>query len=1049
MKTKILTRVIPVLLILFSSFALNAQRTITGTVLDENSQPVLGVNIFVRGTEIGTISDPEGNYSLDVPDDPETVVVFSSVGYATQEIALGNQTIISPVLIPDYVDLDEVVVVGYGTAKKSDVTGSLASINAEQINEMPVTNINQAIQGRAAGVDVVNSSYGLNTRPQIRIRGNRSIKANNNPLYVIDGIPIAGSISDINASDIESIEILKDASASAIYGSRGANGVVLVTTKRGQSGQYQINFESSFTIKNALRFFDDLTGDDWMEIARNNRRTARRYDTPFPNPDDDYAIVRNMHYNMWESIEMGYSWNEDGTVALRPVTDEERERWSQVMEEVPDEVPVYNADDVRDYDWFNEGRNDNALTQNYQFSVSGGTDRLSTYFSLGYINEQGQAIGSKYQRVSPRLNMDFQVNKWFKLGMSSTFNMELTDPGEGLFFGVASMLPPSLPYDSIGEFLINPTNDTQVSNPIRDEDLNTHENRVHRYLGAYYAEISFGKYLKYRLNVSQDFRHSRGGSYLNALSSARYPSVNSASYSQNQLSNFALDNLLYYDRQFGVHSLGVTLLQSIETARQESTSMGGQNYPYDSQLWYNMNSTLDPSTLTLGSGYWKSQLASFMARVNYGLMDKYLLTASLRYDGSSKFYVDNQWDYFPSFSVAWKAHKEGFLQDVESLSQLKLRFGYGTVGQSGTDPYETAGRIQESLYVFGEDPAKGYSPELIQTKDVGWEKTTTTNIGIDFGFFRNRLAGTIELYRANTNDLLLDKTIPAVTGYDHVRANVGKTRNEGIELTLNSFNVHKGNFRWETDLVFTTNREQILELAEGAEDDIANGWFIGQPITSYYTYKYEGIWQEEDSELIEFYNETGNNGFAPGKIRVADVDGNDTINANDRTVVGHNVPRYSGGLTNRFYYKGFELSFFIFFREGHGIYSRDGHYFTHTARYATPFNVNYYLPMGTAEENVDADHPAPANTRDRYESAMWYRKASFLKVRHITLSYDFPQSVMRRMKIRSLRLSVQAFNPFLFTDYPFLDPEAQASNVNNVPAGASDKGWTFSIKIGI
>lgn len=1047
MKTKIQFQAF-LLVLLMASASLFAQREVSGTVADEEGLPIPGVNIYVQETSAGTITDAEGNFSVVVPEDQPSTIIFSFVGYATQEVLVENQTRIDIAMVPDYVGLDEVIVVGYGTAKKSDVTGSLASVSEEQIQEMPVTNLKQALQGRAAGVDVVNTSYGLNTNPTVRIRGNRSIKAGNDPLYVVDGIPVSGAATGINPSDIESIEVLKDASATAIYGSRGANGVVLVTTRRGQSGQMNVNFESSFTLKNELRFFDELSGHEWMEIARDNLRNSRRYDTPYPNPDGDYSVVRNMHYNLWESVQMGYSWNEDGTVATRPVTEEERERWSQVMDEVPDEVPLYNPDDVRSYDWYSEGRNENALTQRYQFSVSGGTERLAAYFSLGYLDEQGQGVGERYQRIQPRLNLDFQVTDWLKVGMSTTFITSLADYGEGLLWGVTSMLPPSLPYDSTGEFLINPTNDTQVKNPLRDEDLNTREERFHRYLGGYYGEISFTRHLKYRLNVSQNFAHDRDGRYRHALSSARYPSVNDASYGQSQTSHFLVDNLLYYNREFGVHSLGVTLLQSVEAFRREATSMYGQNYPYDTQLWYNMNSTLDPSTLELGSSYSREQLASFMGRVNYNLLDRYLLTASLRYDGSSKFYVDNQWDYFPSFSLAWKIDNENFMQNVDALSQLKLRVGYGTVGQSGTAPYETQGRIQESQYVFGDDPAKGYAPELIQTREVGWEKTTTTNIGIDFGLFRNRVSGTIDLYRANTNDLLLDKTIPAVTGYSQVRANVGKTRNEGIEIALYTYNVDRGDFRWETDFTFTTNREQILELAEGAEDDIANEWFIGEPINSYYTYVYDGIWQESDIEEIEFYNSTGNNGFAPGKIRIKDVDGNDTINTADRAVVGHNVPRFSGGLTNRLYYKGFEFSFFIYFRVGHGIYSRDGHYFTMTSRYATPFLVNYYKPLGTAEENADAVHPAPANTRDRYESALWYREASFLKLRHVTLSYNFPQSVLSRIRLKSLKLSVQAFNPLLITDYPFLDPEAQASNVNRTPPGSSDKGWTFSLKVG-
>jgi TonB-linked SusC/RagA family outer membrane protein len=1040
--------------------------TISGKITDSNGNPLPGVNIIEKGTNNGTVTDLNGKYSITVSSN-ESVIVYSFVGYITEEITIGDQREINLTMVEDFIGLSEVVVVGYGTVKKSDVTGSLSSITEEQIKEMPVTNINQAIQGHAAGVDVVNAKYSLNTKPEVRIRGNRSIYAKNDPLYVVDGIPIAGNITDLNAGDIESIEILKDASATAIYGSRGANGVILITTKRGRSGDINVELESSFTITNSLRFFDQLTGHEWMEIARNNFRGEGGYSTPYPNPYEDYGIVDNWPYYAWESIAMGYEWEDqtspnplEWVVRTRPVTDEERARWEQVMDVVPDEVPVYNPDNVRTYDWFSEGRNKNALTQNHHFSVSGGTEKLAAYFSLGYIDEQGQGIGERFQRISPRLNLDFQALNWLKVGMSTTFSSEFTDPGEDLLWGVTHMIPITLPYDSTGEFQLTPTNDTRVKNPIRDEELNTRENRVTRYLGAYYAEVSFTKSLRYKLNVSQDYRQWRNGKFINELASEVFPSNNYGTYSQGEEFHYSVDNLLFYNKEFGKHSIGVTLLQSVEARRMERNSLHSENLPTNTQLWYDLNSTLDPETIVINGEFDKArdpeynllysrwQLASFMGRINYELMDKYLLTASLRYDGSSLFYRDNRWDYFPSFALAWKAHNESFLKNVSFLSLLKLRLGYGTVGQAGNRPYETAGTIQETQYVFGEDPAKGYAPERIQTKEVGWEKTSTTNIGIDFGFIRNRISGSIEVYRANTNDLLYDKAIPAITGYTTIRANVGKTRNEGIEISLNTFNVDRSNFRWETDFTFFANKEKILELAEGAEDDILNQFFIGEPIKSYYTYVFDGIWQKSDSTLIDFYNSTGNNGFAPGKIRVKDIDGNDTINSDDQTVVGHNVPKFSGGFTNRFYYKGFELSFFLFFRVGYGIYSRDGHYFNMTARYATPFKVNYYLPMGTEEENADAEHPAPANIRDRYENAMWYRKASFLKVRNITLSYNVPKSILTKVKIESLQLSVQAFNPFLFTDYPYLDPEAQDEDTNKTPPGTSGKGWTFGIKVG-
>lgn len=1033
------------------------QQAITGRITAGDGSPLPGVNVVEKGTTNGTVTDIDGRYSITLTGQ-ESVLVFSFIGYLTEEVETGGKSEIDVLLVEDIQRLDEVVVVGYGTVKRSDVTGALSSITAEQIKELPVTNINQALQGRAAGVDVVNSSYGLNTNPVVRIRGNRSIAAGNDPLYVVDGVPINGTINDINAMDMESVEVLKDASATAIYGSRGANGVILITTKRGRSGQSSVNFESSFSIRNSLRFFDKVTGDQWMEIARDNWRSAEMYETAYADPYADYSIVRNMHYNVWESVAMGYVWEDQSSpnignwvVRMRPTTAEEQEKWGVT------EVPEYNPGNVRTYDWESEGRNVNALTQNHQFSVSGGGDKVAAYFSVGYINEQGLGIGEKYQRISPRLNLDFTPMDWLKVGMSNTFNSELTDPGHGLLWGSINQIPLSMPYDSTG-FLIYPTDDTQLKNPIRDDELNTFESRANRYLGSYYAEISLFKFLKYRLNVSQDFRQWREGRYEDALSSSRYPSVNTARYRQRQDFHYSVDNLLFFNMEKGVHSIGATLLQSVEAKRWERSELSADNLPFPSQLWYSLDLSLDPATIVTSNynDFERTQLASFMGRINYSLMDKYLLTASLRYDGSSTFYVDNQWDYFPSLALSWKVHSEKFMQNIGAVSQLKLRFGYGTVGQSGSGAYETAGRLVESFYVFGEDPAKGYGPELIQTREVGWERTKTTNIGLDFGLFKNRLNGTIELYRAKTYDLLLDKAVPAITGFSIVRSNIGKTRNEGIEITLNSVNVNTRGFKWETDFTFSKNKEQIVELADGSQDDIINGLFIGYPIRpasvsvdAYYNYEYDGIWQVKDSAMIDFYNKTGNNGFAPGKIRVKDVDGNDTINTFDRKVIGSPVPKFTGGLTNRFSYKGFELSAFFYFRVGHTIYSRDGHYFPMTSRYATPFIVDYYKPMGTEEENADAVHPAPANTRDKYERALWPREASFFKVRHITLSYDLPNAMLSKVKIKSLRLSVQAFNPFLLTDYPYLDPEAQAGNVNNIPPGGSDRGWIFSLKLGL
>ncbi|MBN2174690.1 MAG: TonB-dependent receptor [Bacteroidales bacterium] len=1036
---------------------------VTGTVTGSDGSSLPGVNVVEKGTTNGTITDLDGKFTITVVS-KDAVLLFSFIGYLTQEVTVGEQTTINVTMAEDLVGLEEVVVVGYGTVKKSDITGALTSVSSEQIAEMPVTNINQAIQGRAAGVDVVNTSYGLNSRPEIRIRGNRSIKASNDPLYVVDGVPISGSIQDFNPGDIESIEILKDASATAIYGSRAANGVILITTKRGKSGKFSVNVESSVTLNNPLRYFDKMTGDDWLEMARNNQR-PRRYASPFPNPEEDYEIVGGWE-TAWQNVQKGYEWlAEPGAnpnlwqYKKRAVTEDEKARWGQVIDVVPDSVPIYNPENVGSYDWYSEGLNKNALLQQYNISFSGGSEGITAYFSLGYINQEGLGVGENFQRISPRLNLDLQPAKWIKVGVSASFNSELTDPGEGLLSGVVYQIPITTPYDTAGVFQMLPTGNQNLKNPIRDEELNVQEDRVYRYMGSYYAEISFTNAFKYRVNVGQDFRHYSEGDYRDEMSSAIFPSTSWARWIQGQSYYYSVENLLYYNKEIGIHNIGLTFLQSFEVNKSDRMEAEAENLPYPSALWYWLRSVPTPGEdITYGAPsdpFRKTQLASFMGRVNYGLMDKYLLTASIRRDATSVFYVDNNYDYFPSFALAWKIHNESFMQNLDFLSQLKLRFGLGTVGQSATAPYETNGTVKETQYVFY-DPsanddvsAKGLAPDKLQTRIVGWEKTATINLGLDFGLFQNKIAGTVELYRANTHDLLLDKRIPAVNGTTSIRSNIGKTKNEGVEVTLNTFNMDRGNFRWETDFTFMANREEIVELADGVLEDIVNNWYVGEPIGSWRTYEFDGIWQIKDSALMNLYNTNGSNGFEVGRIRPKDVDGNDTINADDLTLTGNNVPKFSCGLTNYFSYKGFELSFFIFARVGHSIYSRDGHYFPMSVTGATPFKVNYYKPLATEEENADADHPAPTNGRDPYETAMYVREASFLKVRNITLSYNVPQRLLSRANIESLKFSVQLINPLLLTKYPYLDPEAQNSTIIRTPAGISSKGVTFGIKLAL
>ncbi|MFC2138435.1 SusC/RagA family TonB-linked outer membrane protein [Bacteroidota bacterium] len=1059
------------LLLIFGVVSFAQQNTINGKVTGDDQAPLPGVTVLIKGTPVGTITDADGNYSIQA--DEEDILVISFVGYLTQEIKIGTQTTINITLEVDLVGIEEVVVVGYGTVKKSDITGSLASIGSEEIKAMPIQNVNQALQGRAAGVDIFNTTFSPGEAPKIRIRGNRSIKGENDPLYVLDGIPVEGGINEVNPMDIESIEVLKDASAAAIYGSRAANGVILITTRRGEAGKVSVNYEGSISFESPLVTIDLMDGGQWAEMRRSSLRTFNNdgkyneddseYPYPYADPVADYdAFGDYMNEQVWESVKMGYEWEDEENFvpkmrALDPANPKDKiliDDYGLV------EIPVYDPSKVRTYDWESEALRV-AKTHNHQFSVSGGTEDLRVLMSVGYVDQEGVEIGQRYQRISPRLNIDYQALKWFKMGMSSAYSFALRDPGPGLYGACAGQIPLSLPYDTAGEFNPFPADDDLIKNPLRDDEFITYEQRTNRYLGSYYAEIKFFDGFKYRINFGTDFKHYRNGEFVEPESS-RLQKLITAEYYQDQNSSWTVENLLFFNKEIGIHNFGVTLLQSAGARRFERSEIKAQNFAFTSQKWYNIDNNLDATLTTVDSEYWRRQIMSYMGRINYGLLDRYLVTATLRYDGVSIFSKENRWDYFPSFALAWKAHEEGFLNGIEAISLLKLRVGYGTTGQSATEPYETDGSLKQTLYVFEETAAKGYAPDKLATREVGWEKTTQTNVGLDFGFLSNRVSGTFDWYNANTHDLLMDMNIPDVTGYTTIRANVGEVNNTGIELTLNTVNINtSGGFKWETGFIFTRNEEEIVKLYGSGEDDIASELFIGHPIESYYAYRYEGIWQVEDSALMN--DLSGNYVLEPGKIRIADINDDDTLNNFDREVIGSNVPKFTGGFTTQLSYKGFELSTFVYFRVGQGIYNRaivpplDGRYMA--------WDVFYYDPLDPNRAN--ATHQKPQDGTIDFQEGLWYKESSFAKVRHITLSYTFPKSIISKAQINSLSLYVMATNPFLFTDYDYMDPEAQGGfyskrdvmergrgRMNAIDpiqkiGGISTKGFVFGAKIGL
>ncbi|WP_298739223.1 TonB-dependent receptor [uncultured Chitinophaga sp.] len=1023
--------------------------TVTGKVTAaETNSPLPGVSVALKGTSTGTVTDSDGNYKLMVPNG-EGTLVFSFVGYTRREEPINNRSSINVALSQDLAAIEEVVVVGYGTRKKSDVTGSLSSVSAQQLKQVPTQSISQALQGRAAGVDVAASSFRPGDNPQIRIRGNRSLKATNYPLVVLDGIPLpdSSSINDFNPSDIASIEILKDASATAIYGSRGANGVILVTLKKGKAGVASVSYDGYVGFSKPLTTMDMMNGGEYAELRREAYRNNSRvddYTTPFPNPVQDFDLFKS-DLNMWESVAQGYEWVNQAALIprYRAATAEEKQRFAAYGMGSFDSLPVYDPNKVRTTDWADLALR-TGLKQDHQVSVSGGSEKVRVIASLGYYNESGIQKTQSFERYNIRLGIDYNISRMLRVGGSTMANTSNQQYGSPLYFNAIGQLPIAVPYDSTGARIYQPGGDPLIFNPLFNIENVTDERRVTHVMGSYYAELQLMEGLRFRVNFGPDFRHYRRGQFYGSLSTNRNRGTSQAIYEQNQRFSYVLENLLYYDKTINrSHSIGLTLLQSLQNERYEFSGLTVSNLPYDKQLFYNLGSTNNSGPDAFSSDYSRRRLMSYMGRVNYTLMNRYLLTVSGRFDGSSVLAPGKKWEFFPSFALAWKMQEEPFLKGLAGLDELKLRIGYGKTGNSAINPYTVQGRLAKTRYVWGDNPAWGYLPSLIPNPNLKWEATHQLNAGIDFSLIKGRISGTVDVYQANTRDLIMDRQVPTASGFGFIQENIGSTRNKGVEISLSTVNLETtGGFRWNTDLVFARNKEEITELYGAKNDDIANRWFIGQPVTVFYDWKPIGVWQTNEADAAAVYNRI------PGQGKILDINNDKVIDARDRVVIGNNVPDWSGSIVNTFAYKGVELSCFFYARIGQMVAS--SYYRPSLAGRYTERKLDYWTPSNPSNE-----YPRPRQDQERidYPESYLYQKASFVKLRNVSLSYQLPKQFTSKLHIQKLRVYFTAYNPWLITDFKGLDPEFTANyqtNINDqlIENNLSDKSFVFGINVG-
>ena len=945
-------------------------REVSGKVIDEKSGALSGVTVSEKGTANATQTGKDGSFRIKVADDA-AILVFTFVGYSSQEIQVGAKNGLTITLTVSTAALDDIVVVGYGTRRRKDVTGAISSIDEKTLREVPVTNAQQLLQGRVAGVYVSQNSNRPGAEPSVLLRGHRSITASNDPLYVIDGIPTNDGFNDINPNDIVSIDVLKDASATAIYGSRGANGVIIITTARGKqtaNGQPEVRYNAYAGKTIINRYIHTLSGPEYVEFRREANRTINNYNDADPVASDA---------KVFSTLELD-------AIAKNQYTD-----WQKEITQ-------------------------HGYQQNHELSILGASATTKYNVSLGYYQDQGYIKLQDFKRYNLRVNLDQKIGSRVNMGLSILGSYGLRNGANFNPISATVVINPiGTPYDANGKMISNPTNDPLMYNPLSDfipGNVLRHEIRS-RILASLYAEAEIVKNLKLRVNFGPDLSNNRFGSFDASNSIARQGQLPSASTSNDYVFSYTLENIIDYNQSFGKHRIGVTGLYSIQERVRETSAAAGENLPVETVTYHNLGTA--GLLASIGSSYSRSDILSYMGRVNYAYDSRYMLTLTARSDGSSVFAPGHKWGFFPSAAFAWNISNEKFMAGLKTISNLKFRLGYGRTGNTALSPYGTLSTLGKAYYDFNDVAALGYYPSSIPNPNLKWETTEAYNVGVDFGVFGNRLTGAIEAYRSRTYDLLLPYVLPNSTGFSSVITNIGSTQNTGVELTLSSKNINGKNFQWSTDLTAAYNREKILELSLGKVDDIGNARFIGEQLQVYYDYQKIGIWQKGEANAAQYSSSIG-------QIKVADRSGNGKIGPEDRMILGSPTPKWTFGFNNRFNYKSFDVGIFVVGVSGNMITS---------AFHSTPNNS---IAFGGRYNVVSSDYWTPNNPTNAYPrpisgtsgnpgvvfgSTLKYFDGAFARIRNINFGYNLPKQWMSKIKAQSVRVYFNVTNPYVFSSY--------------------------------
>ena len=1036
---------------------MQAQLKVSGTVTDETKESVIGANVTVKGTTIGTITDIDGKFTLEVPD-KKAVLVVSFIGYTTQEIPVGKNTVFNVVLKEDGVMLNEVVAIGYGQVKKGDLTGSVAKVDMDNLNKAPVSSFDQALGGQIAGVQVVSGSGRPGEQANIVIRGSNTISdsSDGSPLYVIDGFatddPNAGAY---NPNDIESIDVLKDASATAIYGARGANGVIIITTKRGKESAPRITYDGYVSLQMKPEYLDIMNGYEFVKL-QSEVMTAQEMEKTYFGYSE--RLGRNRNLNDYRNAPY-YNW-QDEIYRVAPMT-------------------------------------------SHHISLNGGSKNTRYSSSISYYNQQGVIINSSYESLKARLTLDQNITKNLRFGATVNFANNVSvgsapsqsGGGTAQYFLYQVLAYRPLAYDESTD-LMNDNNDDSAVNEDGTYPYNpmkTIQNQVDRLKSRQlnlntYLDWEIIKNLKFRATFSYSWRTDKRQQFNNSntyLGDPQY-SANGVNgqFNIKEWDNWSNEYTLTYKQRKDKHNWSTMVGASL--SKQTTSIVGAQavQVPWENSGFWGIDSG---TPRNISASCVENTLMSYFARANYDWQSRYLLTATIRADGSSRFPY-NKWGYFPSASFAWRLSDEPFMHlDDTFISNLKLRVGWGATGNNNTNTNYPSSRLYSTgnKYAFNNALNPALTVAQIANKDLKWETTYQTNVGLDIGMFNNRVTAEIDIYNKDTKDLLLYAEVPASLGFTSVQQNIGSINNRGLEISINTVNFPggRGKLKWTTNFNIAFNKNKITGLSDGQESRLAsfsspnvvNPYIckVGHPLSEMYGYVYDGVYQYEDFNEVapnvfvlkpEIPNNTQKRSeIRPGDVKLKDINGDGQVTSEDQTIIGHGLPLHTGGLTNNFEWKNFDLSVFFQWSYGNDVinYNRvkleslRGKHVNQLASAANHWTPRVDNGDGTYTEGNYTNYLcAPNRSLNNINTSREVEDASFLRLKTVQLGYNFPTKLLKKIKLRSLRLYLTGQNLWTWTKYTGYDPEVSTRNsamtrgfdYSSYPKTMS---FTFGVKMGI